>query len=67
MQSYEVKVKWFGLEPIEDSWEPIKTMSEDVPQLLLEYATSSTDNLFLRAVMSANDIKKRQRSKCNRT
>ncbi|ETM99976.1 hypothetical protein PPTG_18364 [Phytophthora nicotianae INRA-310] len=67
MQSYEVKVKWFGLELIEDSWEPIKTMSEDVPQLLLEYATSSTDDLFLRAVMSAIDIKKRQRSKCNRT
>ncbi|ETO59005.1 hypothetical protein F441_22650 [Phytophthora nicotianae CJ01A1] len=33
-------------------------MSEDVPQLLLEYATSSTDDLFLRAVMSAIDIKK---------
>ncbi|ETP27460.1 hypothetical protein F441_00030 [Phytophthora nicotianae CJ01A1] len=67
MQSYKVKVKWFGLEPIEDSWKPIKTMSEDVPQLLLEYATSSTDDLLLRAVMSAIDNKKRQRSKSNRT
>ncbi|OWY98193.1 hypothetical protein PHMEG_00031098 [Phytophthora megakarya] len=41
MLAYAVKVKWLGLEAIEDSWEPMKTMSEDVPQLLLKYAKSS--------------------------
>lgn len=35
---YEVKIQWLGLESIEDPWEPLKTMSEAVPQILLEYA-----------------------------
>ncbi|GMF23386.1 unnamed protein product [Phytophthora fragariaefolia] len=55
MHAYEVKVKWLGLETIEDSWELLKTMSEDVPQLLLQYATATTDDEFLRAGMSAID------------
>ncbi|GMG17804.1 unnamed protein product [Phytophthora fragariaefolia] len=62
MHAYEVKVKWLGLETIEDSWEPLKTMSEDVPQLLLQYATTTSDDESLRAVMSAIDSKKSQRS-----
>ncbi|KAG2765384.1 hypothetical protein PC129_g23987 [Phytophthora cactorum] len=59
MQAYEVKVKWLGLETIEASWEPLKTMSEDVPQLLLQYANEAKDDALLRAVTSAIDRKKR--------
>ncbi|POM77825.1 LOW QUALITY PROTEIN: Chromodomain containing hypothetical protein [Phytophthora palmivora] len=36
MKAYEVKIKWSGLETIEDSWEPMKTMKEDIPQLLID-------------------------------
>ncbi|GMF33426.1 unnamed protein product [Phytophthora fragariaefolia] len=46
MEAYEVKVKWLGLETIEDSWEPLKTMCEDVPQLLLQYANYVNDVIF---------------------
>ncbi|KAG2770790.1 hypothetical protein PC129_g22578 [Phytophthora cactorum] len=59
MQAYEVKVKWLGLETIEASWEPLKTMSEDVPQLLLQYANEAKDDALLRAVASAIERKKR--------
>ncbi|ETP13878.1 hypothetical protein F441_11108 [Phytophthora nicotianae CJ01A1] len=60
MQAYEVKVKWLGLETIEDSWEPLKTMSQDVPQLLLQYANEAGDDTFLRAPTTAIDRKSRQ-------
>ncbi|GMF20799.1 unnamed protein product [Phytophthora lilii] len=53
MQAYEVKVTWHGLETIEDSWEPLKTMCEDVPQLLLQYANGADDDDFLRTVTAA--------------
>ncbi|GMF46846.1 unnamed protein product [Phytophthora fragariaefolia] len=52
MQAYEVKVRWLGVEAIEDSWEPIKTMSEDVPKLLLQYANDANDDDLLLAVTS---------------
>ncbi|GMF17256.1 unnamed protein product [Phytophthora fragariaefolia] len=52
MQAYEVKVRWLGLEAIEDSWEPIKSMSEDVPKLCLQYANEASDDDLLLAVTS---------------
>eukprot|EP00644_Phytophthora_capsici_P001888 jgi/Phyca11/108056/e_gw1.14.809.1 len=60
MQAYEVKVKWLGLETVEDSWEPLKTMSEDVPQLLLHYANEARDGTFLRATTTAIERKSSQ-------
>eukprot|EP00644_Phytophthora_capsici_P014223 jgi/Phyca11/98769/e_gw1.3.1221.1 len=63
MNAYEVKVKWLGLEPIEDSWEPLKTISEDVPQLLLAYAKEANDGEFLLATTTAIDSKQQKRSK----
>ncbi|ETI31997.1 hypothetical protein F443_21115 [Phytophthora nicotianae P1569] len=62
MQAYEVKVKWLGLESVEDSWEPLKTISEDVPQLLSAYASASNDDNFQNAVTVAIDSKRRHRS-----
>ncbi|KAE8998723.1 hypothetical protein PF011_g14932 [Phytophthora fragariae] len=62
MHAYEVKVKWLGRETVEDSWEPLKTMSEDVPQLLLQYATTTSDDVFRCAVTTAIDSKQSQRS-----
>ncbi|OWZ07337.1 Chromodomain protein [Phytophthora megakarya] len=52
MHAYEVKVKWLGMEVIGESWEPMKTMSEDVPQLLLQYTNQATDDDFRLAVTS---------------
>ncbi|ETL90651.1 hypothetical protein L917_10711, partial [Phytophthora nicotianae] len=60
MQAYEVKVKWLDFETIENSWEPLKTMSEDVPQLLLQYANEAGDDTFLRATPTAIHRKSRQ-------
>ncbi|POM57759.1 Chromodomain containing hypothetical protein, partial [Phytophthora palmivora] len=57
MKAHEVKVKWLGLETIEDSWEPLKTIGEDVPQLLLEYAKNANDDDFLLAATSVIDSK----------
>lgn len=30
-QDFEILVNWHGLEPIEDSWEPVKSLVKDVP------------------------------------
>ncbi|EGZ23110.1 hypothetical protein PHYSODRAFT_448299, partial [Phytophthora sojae] len=62
MHDYEVKVKWLGLETIEDSWEPLKMMREDVHRLLLQYLTARSDDGFLCAMMAAIDYKQSQRS-----
>ncbi|POM77632.1 Chromodomain containing hypothetical protein [Phytophthora palmivora] len=62
MKAHEVKVKWLGLETIEDSWEPLKTIGEDVPQLLLEYAKIANDDDFLLAATSVIDPKQQKRS-----
>ncbi|ETN02810.1 hypothetical protein PPTG_15775 [Phytophthora nicotianae INRA-310] len=63
MDAYEVKVKWLGFEPIEDSWEPLTTISEDVSQLLLAYAKNANDDGLLLATTTAIDSKQHKRSK----
>ncbi|EGZ26850.1 hypothetical protein PHYSODRAFT_469054 [Phytophthora sojae] len=42
--SYEVLVAWEGLEEIEDSWEPMTTMHEDVPVKLQDYVRTADDS-----------------------
>ncbi|OWY97689.1 hypothetical protein PHMEG_00031725, partial [Phytophthora megakarya] len=66
MQAYEVKVKWLDLETIEDSWEPSKTMCEDVPHILLQFANNGQDDTFVRAVTSTLERKSRHLLKCRR-
>ncbi|KAI9982565.1 hypothetical protein PInf_008536 [Phytophthora infestans] len=51
MKAFEVKVKWQGLEEIEDSWEPVKVLSEDVLQLMNNYANDKNDERLQRAVL----------------
>ncbi|OWY90102.1 LOW QUALITY PROTEIN: Chromodomain protein [Phytophthora megakarya] len=67
MQAYEVKVKWLDLETIEDSWEPSKTMCEDVPHILLQFANNGQDDTFVRAVTSTLERKSRHLLKCRST
>ncbi|POM60531.1 Chromodomain containing hypothetical protein [Phytophthora palmivora] len=52
-----VEIKWWGLETIEDSWEPLKTMKEDIPRLLLEYAQDAEDGIILTTVTQGTDTK----------
>lgn len=66
MKAYEVKVKWLGLETIEDTWEPLKTMSEDAPQLLLAYVNNTNDDMLIRALISSIDSKQSQGTKQHR-
>jgi hypothetical protein len=42
-QEYELKVRWKGLEQIEDSWESLKGLHKDIPVLLQRYVTASGD------------------------
>jgi Chromo (CHRromatin Organisation MOdifier) domain len=46
-QGYEVLVQWRGLEEIEDSWEPMDAMYEDVPVIVERYVCSTNDNKLL--------------------
>lgn len=58
MKAFEVKVKWQGLEEIEDSWDPMKVLSEDVPQLMNNYANDKNDERLQRAVAAVLQRKK---------
>ncbi|KAG2874789.1 hypothetical protein PC114_g25073 [Phytophthora cactorum] len=50
VHTFEVLVSWEGLADIEDSWEPVKIMNEDVPVTLLEYVRSSDDAKLSRFI-----------------
>jgi len=50
MKAYEIQVKWQGLEDIEDSWEPLATIKEDVPLLLAKYVDEAADDSFRHAI-----------------
>ncbi|KAG3073428.1 hypothetical protein PC121_g8683 [Phytophthora cactorum] len=50
VHTFEVLVSWEGLADIEDSWEPVKIMNEDVPVKLLEYVRSSDDAKLSRFI-----------------
>ncbi|OWZ08102.1 hypothetical protein PHMEG_00019407 [Phytophthora megakarya] len=39
IKDYELRVNWRGLEPIEDSWEPITTLGKEIPTLVDDYVT----------------------------
>lgn len=49
-KNYEILLSWRGLEEVEDSWEPLTKLIEDVPILVMEYALTTNDNKFLRTV-----------------
>eukprot|EP00644_Phytophthora_capsici_P003289 jgi/Phyca11/102760/e_gw1.7.502.1 len=58
-KDYEVLVSWKGLEAIEDSWEPTKQLSKDIPVLLTEYAATTNDRKFERHIAAETKLKPR--------
>ncbi|ETN21569.1 hypothetical protein PPTG_01716 [Phytophthora nicotianae INRA-310] len=41
--AFEILVSWCGLEPIEDSWEPLKSLAQNIPALLRTYVEAAED------------------------
>ncbi len=39
-KAWEILVKWFGLQEIENSWEPCASLLEDVPLLVRAFAST---------------------------
>ncbi|KAE8981370.1 hypothetical protein PR001_g24019 [Phytophthora rubi] len=62
MKMFEIKVKWQGLEEVEDSWEPLKSIVEDVPKLMKEYADEAKDGRLHRAMRATLQRKNRKSS-----
>ncbi|ETN02740.1 hypothetical protein PPTG_23880 [Phytophthora nicotianae INRA-310] len=42
-QVYELLLSWCGLEPIEDSWEPFRSLAQDIPALTRTYVEAAED------------------------
>ncbi|OWZ15878.1 hypothetical protein PHMEG_00010406 [Phytophthora megakarya] len=40
IKDYEIRVNWRGLEPIEDSWEPLASLGNEIPILVDTYVTN---------------------------
>ncbi|EGZ05874.1 hypothetical protein PHYSODRAFT_532572 [Phytophthora sojae] len=49
--TYEMLVRWEDLEAIEDSWEPVRTIYEDVPIKLQDYVDSADDDELRQFVL----------------
>ncbi|KAE9282927.1 hypothetical protein PR003_g27270, partial [Phytophthora rubi] len=49
----ELLVKWTGLQDIEASWEPLKSLKAEVPIKVRDYATTVEDEAFAEAVEQA--------------
>ncbi|KAH7467435.1 Transposon Ty3-G Gag-Pol polyprotein [Phytophthora ramorum] len=45
IKDYEILVQWKGLEAIEDSYEPLTTLSRDVPKLVNQYVAAADQEL----------------------
>ncbi|ETI44902.1 hypothetical protein F443_10417 [Phytophthora nicotianae P1569] len=51
IKDYELLMHWHGLEAIEDSWEPMKSVRKDVRLMVENYAKQTSDNDFTAAVV----------------
>ncbi|KAE9196662.1 hypothetical protein PF002_g22989 [Phytophthora fragariae] len=49
-QAFELLVSWCGLESIEDSWEPLRTLTQDVPVLVRAYVEAKKDSKLTTAL-----------------
>ncbi|CAK4298195.1 unnamed protein product [Aphanomyces euteiches] len=47
---WQLHVKWLGLDPIENSWEPLDILLEDVPKLVHQFIA---DNIKAKANVAA--------------
>lgn len=50
---YWLRVRWLGFEPETDSWEPLQTMCEDLPALVIEFLTGKETGTARRALKQA--------------
>lgn len=50
-RSYEMMVKWQGLEDIENSWEPLETLMKDVGVQATKYVMGIRDDAFIRKML----------------
>ncbi|ETL84504.1 hypothetical protein L917_15695 [Phytophthora nicotianae] len=49
-KDYELIVSWDGLEPIEDSWEPLRSLWKDIPVMVRDYAERAKGGGLLKHV-----------------
>ncbi|KAE9062778.1 hypothetical protein PF010_g29265 [Phytophthora fragariae] len=50
LERWELLVSWMGLQAIENSWEPLTTLLQDVPSKVREYAIACEDDDLLQQV-----------------
>jgi transposase InsO family protein len=50
IKGYEILVSWKGLESIEDSWEPLRSLWKDIPVLIQRYAESAADSGLMKHI-----------------
>ncbi|GMF18644.1 unnamed protein product [Phytophthora fragariaefolia] len=55
LRAWEIKVKWFGLDGLEASWEPARIMLEDQPGLVKKFIEEhQTDTLVQKMAQALN-------------
>ncbi|KAE9262378.1 hypothetical protein PR003_g33561 [Phytophthora rubi] len=59
-RSYEILVGWHGLEAIEDSWEPLTAMYNDVSTLVQAYVATAKDSKLERHLEALEASTKRR-------
>lgn len=47
---HEMLVSWKGLDPIEDSWESVRSLVKDIPVMVKRYASASNDDSLIKIV-----------------
>ena len=47
----QVKVRWMGWTPAHDTWEPVHTLAEDVPERLQQYLRAHADDAVCEAML----------------
>ncbi|EGZ27590.1 hypothetical protein PHYSODRAFT_473615, partial [Phytophthora sojae] len=53
-KDYEVLVAWKRLEPIEDSWESVRSLFKDIPVLLRAYVSRAADTGLTKYIERAS-------------
>ena len=48
--SFHLEVKWLGFEESENTWEPIESLYEDVPEMVTQFVQADGDPHLLRTL-----------------
>ncbi|TMW59220.1 hypothetical protein Poli38472_007365 [Pythium oligandrum] len=56
-RDFELLVSWKGLEPIEDSWESLKSLYKDVSGMILKYVATCDDDKLKKRVSKLKEAK----------